>query len=106
MFIQSILLFNRSILHLFLYDGFLHNIFVLFFTVGIVNNECSFDEPNVCGYNVSCREATQYLWKRGRRSTQTYQTGPYMYYSNSQCEYILLFLLFIYLFIFISLILN
>ncbi|CAE1328777.1 CORIN [Acanthosepion pharaonis] len=43
--------------------------------VGIVNNICTFDEPNVCGYNVSCREATKFLWKRAK-NTGSYGTGP------------------------------
>ena len=94
MFAQSVLLLNRSILHLFLYNFFQDNIFILFFTVGIVNNECSFDEPNICGYNVSCREATRYLWKRGQKSTRSSSTGPYSDNTGkgNGCEWILFFL--------------
>ncbi|CAE1138337.1 unnamed protein product [Acanthosepion pharaonis] len=42
---------------------------------GIVNNICTFEEPNACGYNVSCQETSKFLWKRGQK-TSSYSTGP------------------------------
>ncbi|XP_014790785.2 MAM and LDL-receptor class A domain-containing protein 2 isoform X2 [Octopus bimaculoides] len=43
---------------------------------GITNHVCTFDNPLLCQYEISCMNPNEYIWKRRKGATPSSKTGP------------------------------
>ncbi|XP_029632986.1 MAM and LDL-receptor class A domain-containing protein 2-like [Octopus sinensis] len=43
---------------------------------GITNHKCTFDNPLLCEYEITCMNPNEYTWRRKKGSTPTSYTGP------------------------------